>query len=62
MLGRGWVHGKKILKMIGITAIMVKREIQCDRSQIRLLGRGLGPQKKKKCLKMIGTTRIKEKI
>jgi hypothetical protein len=44
--GRGWVHRKKGLKMIGITMIRVKRGIQWDRSQIRLSGRGSGPQKK----------------
>jgi hypothetical protein len=32
--GRGRVHGKKGLKMIGTTTIRMKRGIQWDRSQI----------------------------
>jgi hypothetical protein len=41
--------------VIDTTAIREKRGIQWDRSQIRVSGRGSGPQKKKG-LKMIGTT------
>jgi hypothetical protein len=36
MLGRGWVHWKKGLKIKGTTVIRVKGGIQWNRSQIRV--------------------------
>jgi hypothetical protein len=36
LLGRVWVHGKKGIRMIGITMIGIKRGIQWDRYKIRV--------------------------
>jgi hypothetical protein len=44
----GWDHKKKGLQVIGTMMIREKRGIQWDRSQIRVSGRGSGPQKKKR--------------
>jgi len=53
-------HKEKCWQGIGTMMVRAKRGIEWDRSQIRVLGRGSGPQEKK-VLKNIGTTIIRVK-